>query len=80
MDKAAWQSICYHNGKLLSCGCTHLEAIYKKAKKHFIENSESNIKIAIIYSKNKVFAVNHGKEKNLHNRYEGEFYDLPICQ
>ncbi|MBR3837446.1 MAG: hypothetical protein IKJ74_04785 [Clostridia bacterium] len=25
---------CYHNGKLLSCGGTHLEAIYKKAKKH----------------------------------------------
>lgn len=56
------------------------DPLYKKAKKHFIENSESNIKIAIIYSKNQVFAVNHGKEKNLHNRYEGEFYDLPLWQ
>lgn len=56
------------------------DPLYKKAKKHFIENSESNIKIAIIYSKNQVFAVNHGKEKNLHNRYEGEFYDLPLRQ
>ncbi len=52
------------------------DPLYKKVKKHFIENVDKNIKIAILYSKNQVFAVNQGKEKNLHNRYEGEFYDI----
>lgn len=50
------------------------DPLYKKVKKHFIENVDKNIKIAILYSKNQVFAVNQSKEKNLHNRYEGEFY------
>ena len=52
------------------------DPIYKKAKKYFIENKNKNIKIAVLYSKNQVFAVNQGKEKNLHNRYEGRFYDV----
>ena len=49
---------------------------YKKIKKYFTENIDKNIKIAILYSKNQVFAVNQSKEKNLHNRYESEFFDL----
>ncbi len=49
---------------------------YKKIKKYFTENIDKNIKIAILYSKNQVFAVNQSKEKNLHNRYEGDFCDL----
>ena len=52
------------------------DPFYKKAKKYFIENADKNIKIAILYSKNQVFAVNQSKEKNLHNRYEGRFYDI----
>lgn len=52
------------------------DPLYKKAKKYFTENSDENIKIAIIRSENKVFAVNQSKEKNLHNRYEGEFFDI----
>ncbi len=52
------------------------DPIYKKIKKHFIENVDESTKIAIIYSKNQVFAVNQSKAKNLHNRYEGEFYDI----
>ncbi|MBE6819684.1 MAG: DUF4080 domain-containing protein [Ruminococcaceae bacterium] len=52
------------------------DPLYKKIKKYFIENIDNNIKIAILYSKNQVFAVNQGKEKNLHNRYEGKFYDI----
>ena len=52
------------------------DPLYKKAKKFFIENVDKNVKIAIIYSENKIFAVNQGKEKNLHNRYEGNFYDI----
>ncbi len=49
---------------------------YKKAKKYFLENVDKSVKIAIIKSKNQVFAVNQSKEKNLHNRYEGNFYDI----
>ena len=52
-----------------------INEIKEKIKKHFIENVDKNIKIAILYSSNQVFAVNQSKEKNLHNRYEGEFYD-----
>ena len=52
------------------------DPLYKKLKKHFIENVDKNIKIAILYSENQVFAVNRNKEKNLHNRYEGEFCDI----
>ncbi|MBQ5591604.1 MAG: DUF4080 domain-containing protein [Clostridia bacterium] len=51
------------------------DPLYKKLKKYFTENVDKNIKIAILYSKNQVFAVNQGKTKNLHNRYEGEYYD-----
>jgi len=52
------------------------DPFYKKLKKYFIENVDKNIKIAILYSKNQVFAVNQSNEKNLHNRFEGEFYDV----
>lgn len=52
------------------------DPLYKQVKKHFIENVDNGIKIAILYSENKVFAVNQSKGKNLHNRYEGEFYDI----
>ncbi len=52
------------------------DPLYKQIKKHFIENVDNGIKIAILYSENKVFAVNQSKGKNLHNRYEGEFYDI----
>lgn len=55
------------------------DPLYKKLKKHFIENVDKNIKIAILYSKNQVFAVNQSNEKNLHNRYEGVYYDLLSC-
>ncbi len=48
---------------------------YKKIKKYFIENAGQNIKIAILYSRNQIFAVDQSKEKNFHNRYEGKFYD-----
>ena len=52
------------------------DPIYKKAKKYFTENVDKNIKIAVIRSENKVFAVNQGKQKNLRNRFDGEFYGI----
>lgn len=52
------------------------DPLYKQIKKYFIENVDKNIKIAILYSENKVFAVNQTQEKNLHNRYEGRFYNI----
>ena len=56
------------------------DPLYKQAKKYFIENVDKNIKIAIIYSKNQIFAVNQTAEKDLHNRFKGKFYDIDdIC-
>ena len=52
------------------------DILYKQIKKHFIENVDKNIKIAILYSTNQVFAVNQAQQKNLHNRYEGKIYDI----
>jgi len=52
------------------------DPLYKKAKKHFTENGNNFIKIAILYTKNQIFAVDQSKVKNLHNRYEGEFYNI----
>lgn len=52
------------------------DPLYKKIKKHFIENVDNSIKIAVIYSENKVYAVSQNEKKNLRNRYEGRFYDI----
>ena len=52
------------------------DPLYKKAKKYFTENVEKNIKIAVLYSQNQIFAVNQSGSKNLHNRYEGELYNI----
>ena len=52
------------------------DTMYKKIKKHFIENVDKNIKIAILYSSNQVFAVNQSQQKNLRNRYEGRIYNM----
>ncbi len=52
------------------------DQLHKKAKRYFTENIEKNIKIAILRSENRIFAVDRSKEKNLHNRYEGRFYDV----
>ena len=52
------------------------DPLYKQVKKHFTEIVDKNIKTAILYSENKVFAVNQSEMKNLHNRYEGRFYDI----
>ncbi len=51
------------------------DPFYKKAKKYFIENVDKNIKTAILYSSDQIFAVNQSKEKNLYNRFEGELYN-----
>lgn len=52
------------------------DPLYKKVKKHFTENEDKNIKVAILYSSDQVFAVNQSAEKNLHNRYEGRIYNI----
>ncbi len=52
------------------------DPIYKKIKKYFLENVDKNVKIAILYSENKIFAVNQSKGKNLLNRYEGQFFGI----
>jgi hypothetical protein len=52
------------------------DPLYKKVKKYFTENGKKNTKIAILYSKNQIFAVDQSTPKNLHNRFEGKFYDM----
>lgn len=54
------------------------DPLYKQVKKHFIENINKSIKVAILYSKNQVFAVDQSEEKNLYNRYEGRVYDIDL--
>lgn len=56
------------------------DPLYKKAKKHFTENGKKLVKIAVIYSKSQIFAVDQTAPKNLHNRYEGRFYDIEELQ
>ena len=53
------------------------DPLYKKVKKHFIENVDKNMKIAILYSTNEVFAVNQSGKKDFHGRYKGEFFSIP---
>lgn len=53
------------------------DPLYKKVKKYFIENVDKNVKIAILYSKNEIFAVNQSTEKDFHGRYKGEFFSIP---
>ncbi len=53
------------------------DPLYKKVKKYFIENVDKNMKIAILYSKNEIFAVNQSTEKDFHGRYKGEFFSIP---
>ena len=53
------------------------DPLYKKVKKHFIENVNKNMKIAILYSKNEIFAVNQSKNKDFHGRYKGEIFSIP---
>lgn len=52
------------------------DTLYKKAKKYFTENGNKLIKIAILYTKNQIFAVDQSKMKNLHNRYEGKYFQI----
>ena len=42
-------------------------------KWHAVDSAK---KYTVLYSENKVFAVNQSEMKNLHNRYEGRFYDI----
>lgn len=53
------------------------DPLYKKVKKHFIENVNQNMKIAILYSTNEVFAVNQSGKKDFHGRYRGEYFSIP---
>lgn len=52
------------------------DPLYKQVKKYFIENVDKNIKVAILYSSNQVFAVNQSERKNLYNRFCGDYYNL----
>ncbi len=50
--------------------------LYKQVKKHFIENVDKNMKIAVLYKSALVYAVNQKAEKDPHGRYKGDFYSI----
>lgn len=52
------------------------DPLYRHVKKYFTQNINNSVKIAILYSQSKIFAVDQTKAKNLHNRYEGELYGI----
>ena len=54
------------------------DPLYKKAKRYFTQNGNNFMKIAILYTKNQIFAVDQSTPKNLYNRYEGKIYS--ICE
>lgn len=56
------------------------DPLYKKAKKYFTENLNNTTKIAVLYTENKIFAVDQSKHKNLNNRFEGKLYDISELQ
>ncbi len=53
-----------------------INPLYKQVKKHFIENVDKNIKVAVLYKSGFVYAVNQKAEKDLHGRYKGDFYSI----
>lgn len=52
------------------------DSAYKQIKKHFNDGTAEQIKIAVLYKSNRVFAVNQRKQKGFNGRYEGTFYCL----
>ncbi len=56
------------------------DPLYKKAKKYFTQNVNKTTKIAILYSQNKIFAVDQSRLKNLHNRFDGKLYSISELQ
>lgn len=52
------------------------DSAYKQIKKHFNCGTDEQIKIAILYKSNRIFAVNQRKPKGFNGRYEGTFYCL----
>ena len=52
------------------------DTLYKQIKKHFVEGTNEQIKIAILYKSNRIFAVNQSKPKGFDGRYSATFYSL----
>ena len=52
------------------------DTLYKQIKKHFVEGTNEQIKIAILYKSKRIFAVNQSKPKGFDGRYNSTFYSL----
>ena len=55
-------------------------ALYKRAKKYFANHIHPTVKIAVLPTKGQIFTVDPRNSKNLHNRYEGTFYNIDDVQ
>ncbi len=56
------------------------DPLYKRAKKYFAQKVDATVKLAVLPATRQVFVVDRTKGKNLHNRYEGEFYSIEEVQ
>ncbi len=56
------------------------DPLYKRVKKHFINNSSKMIKVALLHTKNKIFVVNQNGKKDLYGRFPYTFYDMDITK
>jgi len=56
------------------------DPFYKQAKKYFARTVGATVKLAVLPTRRQIFVVDPTKRKNLHNRYEGTFYDIDEVQ
>ncbi len=68
---------------LLCCSSAQIPAVlknrdpmYKQAKKYFSQKRGAAVKVAVLPAKHQVMVIDPSNGKNLHNRYDGEFYDV----
>ena len=52
------------------------DALYKRAKKYFADTLHPTVKIAVLPTRGQIIVVDPRNGKNLHNRYEGTFYNF----
>ncbi len=72
---------------LLCCSSSQIPAVlktrdplYKKAKKHFIQQYGHDVKVAVLPAMRQIVVVDPTTDKNLRNRYEAVFHSIEEVQ
>ncbi len=79
-DKILCDLLCCSSSTQIPVAFQNRDAFYKRAKKYFAQTVNVNIKLAVLPAMGQVVVVDQTKDKNLHNRYEGEFYSIEEVQ